>query len=169
VLKKKNLFDRAYLVKSNELGRHPDRNEVEDELAKDCYVYNKRIKIKGAKKAEKIFRDVGMMPSFYSIDNLIGGNFSSDGKTFHEHLAAEKVEHNSGLGFEEILEGVSERDKSVLRLYYVEKNTQKKIGEILGVSEGRVSQIRTRAKRKIKWGFDERGWSFEDALGIFCD
>ncbi len=43
------------------------------------------------------------------------------------------------------IESLPERDRQVVALYYVEELTMKEIGAVLGVTESRVSQIRSRA------------------------
>ncbi|HHT67839.1 MAG TPA: sigma-70 family RNA polymerase sigma factor, partial [Firmicutes bacterium] len=43
------------------------------------------------------------------------------------------------------IEGLSERERLVLALYYHEELTLKEIGHVLDVSESRVSQIHTKA------------------------
>lgn len=48
------------------------------------------------------------------------------------------------------LDRLSEREQLVLRLYDLESHTLREIGERLGVSESRVSQIRTRALRRLR-------------------
>lgn len=42
------------------------------------------------------------------------------------------------------------RDQAILRLYYFETMTLKEIGTVLGVTESRVSQLHSRAKRRLK-------------------
>ena len=48
------------------------------------------------------------------------------------------------------LETLPEREKQLLALYYFEDLTQADIGKILGLSEGRVSQLRSGAIKKLK-------------------
>lgn len=57
--------------------------------------------------------------------------------TFREHLAA-------------AIDGLPEREKLVLSLYYDEELNLKEIGEILGVSESRVSQIHSQAALRLR-------------------
>ena len=45
---------------------------------------------------------------------------------------------------------LKEKDRLVLSLYYYEELTLKEIGEILGVSESRVSQLNNRALSNLK-------------------
>ena len=50
----------------------------------------------------------------------------------------------------EALNKLNEKEKLVLTLYYYEELTMKEIGEVLGVTESRVSQIRSQSLRKLK-------------------
>ncbi|MEP6850016.1 MAG: FliA/WhiG family RNA polymerase sigma factor [Acidobacteriota bacterium] len=43
-----------------------------------------------------------------------------------------------------------ERERQVIALYYLEELTMKEIGEVLGVTESRVSQLRTQATTRLK-------------------
>lgn len=51
---------------------------------------------------------------------------------------------------EQAIEGLSERERLVLALYYKEELTLKEIGKVLEVSTARVSQLHARAIRKLK-------------------
>ena len=50
----------------------------------------------------------------------------------------------------EILEELSDKERLVVALYYYEELTQKEIAEVLGVSEGRVSQLHSQALLKLR-------------------
>ncbi len=49
-----------------------------------------------------------------------------------------------------ILEKLSKKERMVIALYYYEELTQREIAEVIGVSEGRVSQLHSQALLKIK-------------------
>ncbi len=49
-----------------------------------------------------------------------------------------------------------ERDAQVLSLYYIEEFSYAEIGEIFGVSVGRISQLHARAIARIRAGFSEQ-------------
>ncbi|WP_026485896.1 sigma-70 family RNA polymerase sigma factor [Caldanaerobius polysaccharolyticus] len=51
---------------------------------------------------------------------------------------------------EKFIEGLPEKQKLVLSLYYVEELTYKEIAMILGVTESRISQIHSQAIKKLK-------------------
>jgi RNA polymerase sigma factor FliA len=50
----------------------------------------------------------------------------------------------------EAIDTLPEREKLVLALYYDEELNLKEIGEILGVSESRVSQIHSQAALRLR-------------------
>ncbi|MBQ9512000.1 MAG: FliA/WhiG family RNA polymerase sigma factor [Lachnospiraceae bacterium] len=62
--------------------------------------------------------------------------------------AIEKQELKEKLA--EALEGLTEKEKKVVLLYYYEELTLKEIAHVLEVSESRVSQLHTRALQKMK-------------------
>ncbi|SHE93761.1 RNA polymerase sigma factor for flagellar operon FliA [Caldanaerobius fijiensis DSM 17918] len=51
---------------------------------------------------------------------------------------------------EEFIDGLPEKQKLVLSLYYVEGLTYKEIAMVLGVTESRISQIHSQAIKKLK-------------------
>jgi RNA polymerase sigma factor FliA len=50
----------------------------------------------------------------------------------------------------EAIERLPEREKLVVALYYYENLTLREIGEVLGVTESRVSQLHTKAILRLK-------------------
>ena len=50
----------------------------------------------------------------------------------------------------EAIDGLPEREKLVLNLYYQEELNLKEIGAVIGVSESRVSQIHSQAALRLK-------------------
>ncbi len=50
----------------------------------------------------------------------------------------------------EAISGLPEREKLVITLYYYEELTLREIGEVLGVTESRISQLHTKAVLRLK-------------------
>jgi len=50
------------------------------------------------------------------------------------------------------IEGLPEREQLIINLYYVEELNLKEIGEILGISESRVSQLLSAIAKKLRTG-----------------
>ena len=73
-----------------------------------------------------------------------------------QHIEAEEAPVNSlsRLDFQKALAnaitGLPEREKLVVSLYYVEELNLREIGEVLGVSESRVSQISSQAMLRLR-------------------
>ena len=78
---------------------------------------------------------------------------SSHFATFLDQMPGrEKLpEEQWGDNFDELIDFLSEREQIILILYYREELTMKQIGEVLGLSEGRISQIHGGALQKIKY------------------
>ena len=53
----------------------------------------------------------------------------------------------------EAIEHLPERERLVIALYYYENLTLREIGEVLGVTESRVSQLHTKAVIGLRSGF----------------
>jgi RNA polymerase sigma factor for flagellar operon FliA len=77
-------------------------------------------------------------------------------------LLPDRVEFNptAGLEIEEMREVVDavldRREKMLVALYYHEGLTLKEIGEVMSITEGRVSQMHSAVLKKLRWGL-ERG------------
>jgi RNA polymerase sigma factor for flagellar operon FliA len=70
----------------------------------------------------------------------------------------EKVSHEQQLRtLAGALAKLPQRDLQILSLYYQENLTLKEIGDVLGVTESRVSQLRTRAIAKLRKVIDVHG------------
>ena len=54
------------------------------------------------------------------------------------------------------IERLTEQEKLVIALYYFEELTLKEIGEVMSISESRVSQIHTKAVLKLRGMIKER-------------
>ena len=48
------------------------------------------------------------------------------------------------------IDGLPERERLIISLYYVEELNLKEIGEVLGVSESRVSQLLSSVVKKLR-------------------
>ena len=63
----------------------------------------------------------------------------------------------------EALQTLTEKEQKVITFYYYEELTLKEISEVLEVSESRVSQLHTKALKKIR----ERLGDSVDLLNLF--
>jgi RNA polymerase sigma factor for flagellar operon FliA len=55
------------------------------------------------------------------------------------------------------IDGLAERDQTIVRLYYYEDRSFKEIGDLLGVTESRVSQLHSRIKRRLREALEQEG------------
>jgi len=92
-----------------------------------------------------------------SLDAL-ADDYLEDGVSLYDTLADERQEDPSEITLANdqkarliaALEELPERDKLILSLYYFEELTLKEIGEVLEVSESRISQLQSRAVMNLK-------------------
>lgn len=68
-----------------------------------------------------------------------------------EQLEAKQNRRNLALAIDKL----PERERQVIALYYLEELNMKEIGEVLGVSESRVSQLRTQAIVRLRANLPE--------------
>jgi RNA polymerase sigma factor for flagellar operon FliA len=54
-----------------------------------------------------------------------------------------------------VIDGLPERERLVLSLYYYEEFTMKEIGTLLGVNESRISQLHTKAMQRLRSQMEE--------------
>lgn len=138
-------IENAYVQLENELKRVPSDDEVAD-----------RIGI-----SRKDYHDVLTKLSYTSVvsfEELWVGGDREDGQsaigTIKDETAEDPVSMFENVETKEILadaiERLPEREKTVIALYYYEGLTLKEIGQILGVTESRVSQLHTKAVLRLR-------------------
>ncbi len=129
----------------------------------------KKIEMETGKNAtdEAIAKELGVSDSEYTdwqtqinVTNVISlnefvesGNEPKQESRGNSHFAQpEEVVEESELKkkLAEALSTLTEREQSVITLYYYEELTLKEIAEVLSVSESRVSQLHTKALSKMK-------------------
>ena len=77
------------------------------------------------------------------------GRIETFGATFQQPEAAVQKQELKKM-LVEALKTLTEKEQSVITFYYYEELTLKEISQILSVSESRVSQLHTKALKKIK-------------------
>ncbi len=73
---------------------------------------------------------------------------ADDDPSIDPDSVAEKAMVKAKLG--EALDTLPDREKTIVRLYYLESRSLKSIGKSLGISESRASQLRHRAIRRLR-------------------
>lgn len=127
-----------------EIENRTGRDAKDDEIAKQL----------GVTKEEyfTILQDVNSAKLF-SINELVGyedgvpdnndkGPFSQPDKAIQDSSLVEALV--------EAIKTIPEREQLVLSLYYEEELNLREIGEVIGVSESRVSQIHTQAAHRLR-------------------
>ncbi len=141
---KQTSLNRSMVELERELGRYPDEQEMADKLGVSLEEY------------QKLLGQVSHLGCVSLNETL---DHSETGRSFQDALIATSKgsspvdileQHELTHVIADILEQLSEKEKLVISLYYYEELTQKEIAEVLGVSEGRISQLHSQALIKLK-------------------
>ena len=119
-----------------ELGRTPTQAEIADYMGKDLEDFHKE---RGkAKRFETYSMEV-------VTEELMG---IADDASHQPDVIVEEAEFMDAVT--DAIANLPEREQLVMQLYYVEEFNLKEIGETLGVSESRVSQILSSVVKKLR-------------------
>lgn len=90
----------------------------------------------------------------FSFDDLFQGgeqnDLTVDADSVHSEPFRELEDERFQQALAEAIEGLPEREKLVLSLYYDEELNLKEIGQVLGVSESRVSQLHSQCAARLR-------------------
>ena len=123
----------------NRLGRDAKDHEVAQELDISLKEYHAMLSDSAGGQLYG-FDDLGVTDDVLKDQNR---NLSCD-----PHVQALNSDRSSQLS--QVISGLPKNEKLVLSLYYEQDLNLKEIGEVLGVSESRVSQIHSQATHRIK-------------------
>jgi RNA polymerase sigma factor for flagellar operon FliA len=138
-------IDRVCQQLDQKLGRAASEEEVSTELNIPVHAYMRILEeIRGA--------------SLLSLDQSISVDDEHDltglAEVIEDERAENALEQVEESESKELLLGevnnLSEQERLVIALYYYEEMTLKEIGETLGISESRVSQIHTKAVGRLR-------------------
>lgn len=136
--KKSKVVQNAILVLENKLGRSPSNSEIAKELSislDELDILLSDISTFNVSSLEEILINKG---DYLSDNNNINNpELIYQGKEIRELLT-------------DSIETLSKKEKMVISLYYYEELTYKEIGQVLELSESRISQIHSKAILKIK-------------------
>ncbi len=127
------------------LGRPPEDEEIAEELGLGLEEFYKLLdEVKGV--------------NLLSIDEGEGMGLQLDAEQILEALGRSDVEDPLELlGLSELrqqvaraIESLPEKEKLVVSLYYYDELTMKEIGEVLGYTESRISQMHTKAILRLR-------------------
>ena len=138
-------IEQAYIALENQLRRVPSDQEVADHM----------------KITLKEFQDILAKLSYTSVVSFeelwVGGERDESQSalgSIRDDRAEDPVAVFESVEIKDILasaiERLPEREKTVIALYYYEGLTLKEIGQVLGVTESRVSQLHTKAVLRLR-------------------
>jgi RNA polymerase sigma factor for flagellar operon FliA len=140
---KYNQLTRTMLDLERKFGRSPDEDEMAEAMDMNIDQYHDLL--------TKVSH-LGCVSLNETLDH------SDEGKNFLDSLEdrggptpLELIENQElTVIIADILEKISKKERMVIALYYYEELTQREIAEVIGVTEGRVSQLHSQALLKIK-------------------
>lgn len=126
-------IEKAQTALEHELGRAPDEEEIAGEL--------------GISVTE--LQEVYSKASYTNVASLdeIGMNAEDIGPSTP---GLDEVDDDMKQALAQVVHQLPERDRVIIALYYYEGLTLAEIGQVLGVSESRVSQLHTRAALTLR-------------------
>jgi len=90
----------------------------------------------------------------FSFDDLLTegehGEFDEDAASTHPEPSRDLEDERFQQALAEAISHLPEREKLVLSLYYDEELNLKEIGQVLGVSESRVSQLHSQCAARLR-------------------
>lgn len=139
VYRNSRMISSAVKQVENRLGRDAKDHEVAEELGISLNEYHEMLN--DAASAHLYgFEDVGV------TDDMLTDEMQ--GLLSEPHVNAMHSDMKNRLS--QIIESLPQKERLVLSLYYERDLNLKEIGEVLGVSESRVSQIHSQATHRIK-------------------
>lgn len=139
VYRNSRMISEAVKQVEHRLGREAKDIEIAEELKLPLHEYHDMLQDSASSHLYG-FDDLGV-----TDDTLLGdGNAAST----EPHV---NVLHNDLMGrLSQVIDGLPKKEQLVLSLYYEQDLNLKEIGEVLGVSESRISQILTQSIHRIK-------------------
>ncbi|MFQ5822912.1 MAG: sigma-70 family RNA polymerase sigma factor [bacterium] len=141
---KARMVDRANEHLEKELGREACDQEIAQELKMDLDEY--KAVLRDLTIASLLSLDGGRVEDtehFTSMYDLLENPQSENPYRSLEHEEMKKL-------LIEAIENLNEQEKIVMALYYYEELTLKEIGQVLNITESRVSQIHSKAIESLK-------------------
>lgn len=134
--------DAAIAAARRRLGREPEEHEIADEMSMSLGEYHamlaqlRSLEV-GAVRSLDVPTEDGSSLLEICVDPSEGVSAQLERKELRAHLAR-------------AIEQLPERERHVLALYYEEELTLAEIGQVIGVCESRVSQLRSLAISRLR-------------------
>lgn len=139
VYRNSRLISSAVKLVENRLGRDAKDNEVAMELGINLEEYHGMLNDSASAHLYG-FDDLGVTDDVLTDEN--------QGLSSEPHVNALREDMKSRLS--EVIDSLPQKERLVLSLYYEQDLNLKEIGDVIGVSESRVSQIHSQATHRIK-------------------
>lgn len=139
-------LERTYIALENKFKRVPTDEEVAEALGismKDLNETIKQLSHTSVVALEELWSIGSEKDEKVSLLDTIEDTTSKDPYEFLESSEVKKI-------LAEAIENLPYREKTVIALYYYEGLTLREIGDILGVTESRVSQLHTKAVLRLR-------------------
>jgi RNA polymerase sigma factor for flagellar operon FliA len=146
IQEKARKLNHAHEILAAQLRRFPEEEEVAEYLGLDIDKYRQNL------------LDIGNS-YVLSLDDLMNTSDKGEGPlNLLDSLEDEKAIDPYDISEKELMRGVlyeaicqlPEREKIILSLYYYEELSMKEVGEVLNITESRVSQIHTTAVARLR-------------------
>ncbi|MFZ5448686.1 MAG: FliA/WhiG family RNA polymerase sigma factor [Thermodesulfobacteriota bacterium] len=158
VRKKSHLVENAYSQLQKDLGRPPEAEEVAELLGMELAEFHQLL-------------DETKVVSVVALEE--GRKNPSGHSGYHEHELLEIIKDDNArdsllsVHFAELqeimvqaIETLPDKEKLLISLYYYEELTMKEIGQIMGYTESRISQLHTQAMYRLKHKLREYSQEF---------
>ena len=147
VRQKQKAIDAAVTALEQRVGQDYDDDDIARELEISPDEYANWLSMTNVSNISSLdeYMEQGSEPS-----NTLSGTAS---KNDPEKLMVEKEQKEALL---EALELLTDKEKTVVMLYYYEELTLKEISQAMEVSESRVSQLHSKALRKLKTKLEDK-------------
>jgi RNA polymerase sigma factor for flagellar operon FliA len=138
--------EKTHSLLENRLGRAPTEEEMAKKLGVDVDDFRNTL-------LEIANSSVLALDDLWTTSDPDGGQVSlldtiRDPQAVDPEAAIDTVELKDRLA--EAIESLPDRERLVIALYYYENLTLREIGEVLGVTESRVSQLHTKAVLRLR-------------------
>lgn len=139
-------IERAYIALENKLRRVPSDDEVASEMgitSADLQTIYSKLSYASVVSFEELWSPGAGGEEGTSILSMIKDDSAADPVAIFENGEMKDILAGA-------IERLPDRERTVIGLYYYEGLTLKEIGEILGVTESRVSQLHTKAVIRLR-------------------
>ncbi|MGL5741250.1 MAG: RNA polymerase sigma factor FliA [Legionella sp.] len=139
VYRNARMISEAVKHAEHKLGREAKDAEIATELGVSLEEYHEMLQDSVSSHLYG-FEDLGVTDDALQVEEM-GASTEPHVNVFHNDLMSR---------LSEVIRGLPHKERMVLSLYYEQDLNLKEIGEVIGVSESRVSQILSQATHRIK-------------------